>query len=139
MMIPGVIVVIACIQLYGESGIVTKAIELIFNIKAPYNFSGLGAILFVVAYTQYVYFYLNIYVALKYVDYSTIEAARGMGASKLRVFFDVIWPVITPAVITSTIVTFASGISSFSAPNLIGGGFKVLSTQIVRSRANNHK
>ena len=32
----------------------------------------------------------------KYVDYSTVEAARGMGASKIRVFFDVIWPVITP-------------------------------------------
>jgi len=139
MMIPGVIVVVACIQLYGESGIVTKAIELFLPfINTPYEFSGLKGILFVVAYTQYVYFYLNVYVALKYVDYSTVEAARGMGASKLRVFFDVIWPIITPAVITSTIVTFASGISSFSAPNLIGGGFKVLSTQIVRSKANNH-
>lgn len=139
MMIPGVIMVIACIQLYGESGIVTKAIEILLPfINIPYEFSGLKGILFVVAYTQYVYFYLNVYVALKYVDYSTVEAAKGMGASKLRVFFDVIVPVITPAVITSTIVTFASGISSFSAPNLIGGGFKVLSTQIVRSKANNH-
>ena len=139
MMIPGVILVIACIQLYGESGVVTKAIEMLFPfIKNPYNFSGLQGVLFVVAYTQYVYFYLNVYVALKYVDYSTVEAARGMGASKLRVFFDVILPVITPAIITSTIVTFASGISSFSAPNLIGGGFKVLSTQIVRSKANNY-
>lgn len=139
MMIPGVILVIACIQLYGETGIVTKAIEMLFPfIKVHYEFSGLKGILFVVAYTQYVYFYLNVYVALKYVDYSTVEAARGMGASKIRVFFDVIWPVITPAVITSTIVTFASGISSFSAPNLIGGGFKVLSTQIVKSKANNY-
>ena len=139
MMIPGVILVIACIQLYGETGIVTKAIEMLFPfIKVHYEFSGLKGILFVVAYTQYVYFYLNVYVALKYVDYSTVEAARGMGASKIRVFFDVICPVITPAVITSTIVTFASGISSFSAPNLIGGGFKVLSTQIVRSKANNY-
>ncbi|HBG5345355.1 TPA: iron ABC transporter permease [Clostridioides difficile] len=139
MMIPGVIMVIACIQLYGESGIVTKSIEILLSfIKKPYDFSGLKGILFVVAYTQYVYFYLNVYVALKYVDYSTVEAAKGMGASKIRVFFDVIWPVITPAVITSTIITFASGISSFSAPNLIGGGFKVLSTQIVRSKANNH-
>lgn len=139
MMIPGVIMVIACIQIYGESGIVTKSIEILLPfIKKPYDFSGLKGILFVVAYTQYVYFYLNVYVALKYVDYSTVEAAKGMGASKLRVFFDVIWPVITPAVITSTIITFASGISSFSAPNLIGGGFKVLSTQIVRSKANNH-
>ncbi|WP_227830297.1 MULTISPECIES: ABC transporter permease [unclassified Clostridioides] len=139
MMIPGVIMVIACIQLYGESGIVTKSIEILLSfINKPYDFSGLKGILFVVAYTQYVYFYLNVYVALKYVDYSTVEAAKGMGASRLRVFFDVIWPVITPAVITSTIITFASGISSFSAPNLIGGGFKVLSTQIVRSKANNH-
>ena len=75
-------------NLYGESGIVTKAIEMLFPfIKNPYNFSGLKAILFVIAYTQYVYFYLNVYMALKYVDYSTIEAARGMGASKLRVFY----------------------------------------------------
>lgn len=139
MMIPGVIMVIACIQLYGESGIVTKAIQILIPfINSPYEFSGLKGILFVVAYTQYVYFYLNVYVALKYVDYSTVEAAKGMGASKFRVFLDVIMPVITPAILTSIIVTFASGISSFSAPNLIGGGFKVLSTQIVRSKANNH-
>ena len=139
MMIPGVIMVIACIQLYGETGIVTKAIEILFPfINNIYEFRGFKGILFVIAYTQYVYFYLNVYIALKYVDYSTVEAARGMGASKLRVFIDVILPVITPAIITSTIVTFASGISSYSAPNLIGGGFKVLSTQIVKSKSNNY-
>ena len=139
MMIPGVILVIACIQLYGETGIITKVIELLLpSLNLNLKFSGLGAILFVVAYTQYVYFYLNVYIALKYVDYSTIEAAKGMGASKIRIFFDIIMPVIRPAIITSTIVTFASGISTFSAPNLIGGGFKVLSTQIVRAKANNY-
>ena len=139
MMIPGVITVISFIQLYGESGIITKALEYLFNLpEAPFSFRGFGAIVFVIAYTQYVYFYLNIYVALKYVDYSAIEAARAMGAPVIRVFRDVIWPVITPAVLTSVVITFASGISAFSAPNLIGGGFKVLSTQIVRSKANNH-
>lgn len=139
MMIPGVIIVISFIQLYGESGIVTKGIQYLLGLsKVPFQFQGLGAILFVITFTQYVYFYLNIYVALKYVDYSTIEAARSMGASWLKVFKDVIWPVIMPAVLTSTIVTFASGASAFSAPNLIGGGFKVLSTQIVRSKAYNN-
>ena len=138
MMIPGVITVISFIQLYGESGIVTKAIEYLLNLQeAPFEFQGLGAIVFVITYTQYVYFYLNVYVALKYVDNSAIEAARSMGASWGRVFKTVIWPVITPAVLTSVVVTFASGMSAFSAPNLIGGGFKVLSTQIVRSKANN--
>lgn len=138
MMIPGVITVISFIQLYGESGILTKAIQYLFHLEnIPFNFQGLGAIVFVITYTQYVYFYLNVYVALKYVDNSSIEAARSMGASWIQVFKDVIWPVITPAVLSSVIVTFASGVSAFSAPNLIGGGFKVLSTQIVRSKANN--
>ncbi len=139
MMIPGVIIVISFIQLYGESGIITKAIQYLFHLeRVPFQFQGLGAILFVITFTQYVYFYLNVYVALKYVDYSTIEAARSMGASWFKVFKDVIWPVIMPAVLTSMIVTFASGASTFSAPNLIGGGFKVLSTQIVRSKAYNN-
>lgn len=138
MMIPGVITVIAFIQLYGESGLVTKALQLGLNLPdVPYQFTGFGAILFVIAYTQYVYFYLNVYVALKYLDYSQIEAARSMGASRMRVFKDVILPVIKPAVLTSTILTFASGVSSFSGPNLIGG-YKVLSTQIVLSKVNNH-
>lgn len=139
MMIPGVITVISFIQLYGESGILTKAVQYALHLeKIPYEFQGLGAIVFVITYTQYVYFYLNVYVALKYVDNSGIEAARSMGASWWKIFRDVIWPVITPAVLSSAIVTFASGISAFSAPNLIGGGYKVLSTQIVRSKANNH-
>ena len=139
MMVPGVITVIAFIQLYGESGVVTKAIQYALQLpSAPFMFQGYGAILFVITYTQYVYFYLNVYVALKYMDYAAIEAARSLGASWLQIFRDVIWPVIRPAVLTSVIITFASGVSAFSAPNLIGGGFKVLSTQIVRSKANNH-
>ena len=139
MMVPGVITVIAFIQLYGESGVVTKAIQYALQLpSAPFVFQGYGAILFVITYTQYVYFYLNVYVALKYMDYAAIEAARSLGASWLQIFRDVIWPVIRPAVLTSVIITFASGVSAFSAPNLIGGGFKVLSTQIVRSKANNH-
>ncbi len=139
MMVPGVIIVIAFIQLYGESGVLTKAIQYALQLKeAPLTFQGYGAILFVITYTQYVYFYLNVYVALKYLDYAAVEAARSLGASWMRIFRDIIWPVIRPAVLSSVVITFASGVSAFSAPNLIGGGFKVLSTQIVRSKANNH-
>ena len=138
MMIPGVITVIAFIQLYGESGLVTKALQMALGLsEVPYQFKGFGAILFVIAYTQYVYFYLNVYVALKDLDYSQIEAARSLGASWFRIFKDIILPVIKPAILTSTILTFASGVSSFSGPNLIGG-YKVLSTQIVLSKVNNH-
>ncbi len=139
MMVPGVIIVIAFLQLYAESGILTKGMErLVGTALFGGEFQGFGAVLFVITYTQYVYFYLNVYVGLKYVDYSAIEAARSMGASYFRVLKDVIRPTIAPAVFTSVVITFAGGVSAFSAPNLIGGGFKVLSTQIVRLKANNY-
>ena len=138
MMIPGVIIVIAFIELYGESGILTNALRLFLRLDhPPFYLSGLPGILFVITYTQYVYFYLNVSVALKYVDRSAIDAAVSFGAGKFRIFRDAVLPVIRPALITSAMVTFVSGIGSFSAPNLIGGGYKVLSTQIVRSKANN--
>ena len=138
MMIPGVIIVIAFIDLYGESGILTNALRLFLRLDhPPFYLSGLPGILFVITYTQYVYFYLNVSVALKYVDRSAIDAAVSLGAGKFRIFRDAVLPVIRPALITSAMVTFVSGIGSFSAPNLIGGGYKVLSTQIVRSKANN--
>ena len=49
MMIPGVIIVISFIQLYGESGIITKAIQYLLGLKeAPFYFWGLPAVIFVI-------------------------------------------------------------------------------------------
>ncbi len=139
MMVPGVVIVIAFIQLYGESGMVTKLIQAFFGLESiPYRFGEFWGIIFVHAYTQYVYFYLNVSISLKYLDYAAIEAARGLGASKFHIFRTVVWPFILPALLSSSIVTFISGIASFSAPNLIGGRYKVLSTQIMISKSNNY-
>jgi iron(III) transport system permease protein len=138
-MLPGIIIVFAFVQLYGESGLATKTLELILNLKsAPYEFSGLSGILVVHACTQYVYFYLAVSIAIKHIDYSVVESARNLGASKLKIFTSVIWPFITPALITSSAVTFMTGIGSFTAPSIIGGGYKVLTTQILLSKANNY-
>lgn len=137
MMLPGVLIVISFIQLYGESGLVTNIIKLLFG-KSLFNLSGFNGILFIHAYTQYVYFYINVSLAMSFIDSSAIEAARGMGASKFNIFKTIIFPNLLPAIFSSSIITFISGISSFSAPNLIGGGYKVLSTQIMYSKVNNH-
>ncbi len=138
-MLPGIIIVFSFVQLYGESGLVTKSLEWIFGLEeTPYRFSGLKGILFVHAYTQYVYFYISISIAIKHIDYSTIECARNLGASKLKILTSVILPFMAPALIASSIITFMSGIGSFTAPSIMGGNFKVLSTQILLSKANNY-
>lgn len=136
---PGVIIVIAFIQLYGESGLITKSIEIIFNLdKPPFKLTGFYGILFVHAYTQYVYFYTNVSIAIKHIDQSVIEAAKNLGASKLNIFTSVIIPFIKPALFSSAILTFMSGVASFSAPSMVGDSFKVLTTQMLFAKSNNH-
>jgi len=138
-MMPGIIIVFAFVQLYGESGLVTKTLETVLGLEsAPYDFSGLPGILFVHTYTQYVFFYIGVSLAIRHIDGSVVESARSLGASKTRVFFTVILPFITPALITSSAVTFMTGIGSFTAPSIIGGGYKVLTTQILLAKVNNY-
>lgn len=137
-MLPGIIIVYAFVQLYGESGLVTKGLEIVFRLdKTPYDFSGLPGILIVHAYTQYVYFYISVSIAIRHIDQTLIESARGFGASKMKCFTSIILPFITPALIISAAVTFMTGIGSFTAPSIIGGRFRVLTTGILLSRANN--
>jgi iron(III) transport system permease protein len=137
LVVPGLIIVFAFVQLYGESGLVTKTLESIFQLEKPlYDFGGLKGILLVHAYTQYVYFYMNVSVAIKQMDRSVIEASKNLGASAWQIVYTVILPFIKPALISSSILTFMTGIGSFSAPSIIGGSFKVLTTQILLSKAN---
>ncbi|MDA3846379.1 MAG: iron ABC transporter permease [Vallitaleaceae bacterium] len=137
--LPGLIIVFAFVQLYGESGLVTKTIQTILNLEeSPLRLSGLKGILFIHAYTQYVYFYINVSIAIKHIDRCTVEAARNLGASKWKVFTTIILPFIKPALIASSVITFMTGIGSFSAPSIIGGSYKVMTTQILLSKANNY-
>jgi len=136
--LPGLIIVFAFVQLYGESGLVTSAVQDLLGIEnMEFRFAGLSGILFVHAYTQYVYFYMNVSIAIKHIDRSAIEAGRNLGASKLKIFTSIIVPFIKPALIASGIITFMTGVGSFSAPSIIGGSYKVMTTQILLSKANN--
>ncbi len=139
MVMPGIIIVFAFVQLYGESGMVTKAVQFCFGLEqSPCRLSGLPGILFVHAYTQYVFFYLAVSIAMKHIDFSVIESARSLGATRNKVFFSIILPFLKPAIIAASAMTFISGAGSFTAPSIIGGSFKVLTTQILLSKANNY-
>ena len=139
MMLPGIIIVFSFVQLYGESGLVTKTLQILFGLEnAPFDFSGLSGILFVHAYTQYIYFYISVSIAIRHIDVSVIESAQNLGASKFVIFKTILLPFILPALVASALITFMSGIGSFTAPSIIGQGFKVLTTQILLSKANNY-
>ncbi len=133
--LPPLVGVVAFLFLYGESGFVTRIVQRMLSLEdAPWRLSGVGAIVFVHAYTMYVYVYLFVLAGLQRLDGSLEEAAAGLGWSRWQVLRRVTLPLLTPALAGSMLLVFMSSLGSFSAPYIFGGGLRVLSTQIVASR-----
>ena len=128
---------IAFLFLYGESGLVTRGIQQLSGMQeAPWRLTGVWAIIFVHAYTMYVYVFLFVSAGLERFDTTLDEAAAGLGASSWQRLRRVTLPLLTPALAGSMLLVFMTSLGSFSAPYVFGGGIRVLSTQIVASKLN---
>ncbi len=135
--LPPLVGVIAFLFLYGESGVVTRGVQRLFGLsRAPWTLTGVWAIVFVHAYTMYVYVFLFVSAGLERYDTSLDEAASGLGASRARRLARVTLPLLTPSIVGSMLLVFMSALGSFSAPYIFGGGIRVLSTQILTSKLN---
>jgi iron(III) transport system permease protein len=135
--LPPLVGVIAFLFLYGESGLVTRAVQRALGMaEAPWRLKGIGAIVFVHAYTMYVYVFLFVSAGLERFDATLDEAASGLGASTWQRLRRVTLPLLMPAVAGSALLVFMNALGSFSAPYVFGGGLRVLSTQILASKTN---
>ena len=104
--------------------------------RAPWRLGGPLAILLIHAYSFYVFFYLFVRAALARLDPAALEAAESLGASRWRVLRQVVLPLLRPALAGAALLSFMTSLASFSAPYIFGGGFRVLTTQIVASKLN---
>jgi len=135
--LPPLVGVIAFLFLYGESGFVARGIQALFHLQeAPWRLAGPAAVLLVHAYTMYVYFYLFTRAGLARLDAALLEAAVGLGARPAAVLTRVTLPLLRPALTGAALLTFMTSLASFSAPYVFGGGFRVMTTQIVASKLN---
>jgi iron(III) transport system permease protein len=104
--------------------------------RTPWRLEGAGAILLVHAYSMYVYFYLFARAGLLALDGSMLEAAASLGAGRWRTLRRVVLPALRPALAGGALLTAMTALASFSAPYVFGGGFRVMTTQIVSTRLN---
>ena len=135
--LPPLVGVIAFLFLYGESGFVSRALMALLRLESPpWSLGGPAAILLVHTYSMYVYFYLFTRAALARLDSSLLEAAASLGAGGRRTFLRVVLPQLRPALAGASLLTFMTSLASFSAPYIFGGGYRVMTTQIVASKLN---
>ena len=134
-LLPPLVGVIAFLFLVGESGILTRGVQLALGLEAaPWRLAGAPAILFVHAYTMYVYFYLFTLAGLARMDAGITEAAASLGAGRWRILRTVTLPLLVPSLTAAALLVFMTSMASFSAPYVFGGGFRVLTTQIYASK-----
>src|SRR3982750_2268169 len=115
--LPPLVGVIAFLFLYGESGVVTRLVQRALHLgHAPWSLTGLSAIIFVHAYTMYVYVFLFVAAGLDRYDTTLDEAAAGLGASGALRLRRVTLPLLTPSIAGAMLLVFMSALGSFSAP-----------------------
>lgn len=135
--LPPLVGVIAFMFLYGESGFAAHVVRAVLNLSGdPWRLRGWGAILLVHAYSMYVYFYLFGRAGLAKIDASMLEAAHSLGHGTWGTLRRVTLPLLRPQVGAAALLTFMTALGSFSAPYVFGGGFRVMTTQIVASKLN---
>lgn len=106
---------------YGARGFVTKFLISAFP-NIPVNwFGGYGGVLFLMTFactTNYMIFFRN---SFKSIDFQTVEAAKGLGASNFTVLIKIVLPGLKPILLACIILLFQTGLMAMSAPLMVGG------------------
>ena len=135
LVLPPLVGTIAFIFLCGESGILARLVQSVFNLETPpWSLRGWAALLLFHTYTMYPFFYVLTSAGLRRIDAGLAEAGRSLGAGSLQVLFRVVLPQLTPSLVAAGLLTFMTSMASFSAPLLFGGSVRVLTLEIFTAR-----
>lgn len=106
----------------SNNGFINRTLIDLGVIESPIRFmySMLGI---VVALVQVLlpFMVLALDAALLNIDPRVYEAARNLGASRLRVFLQITLPLSLPGILSGSVLVFTLAISAFVTPSLIGG------------------
>jgi spermidine/putrescine transport system permease protein len=104
-------------------GVIAQPLPLLYND---------GSILLGLVYTFLPFMVLPIYSTLERIDPRLIEAAYDLYATRMAVFRRVVWPLAKPGALAGATLVFAPSLGSFLAPDLLGGGKKLLIGSLIQ-------
>nr|WP_226920642.1 iron ABC transporter permease [Georgenia subflava] len=134
--LPPLIGAISFQLLYSQTGILPRALQALLGTEDPVlAFDGIAGVLVVHTFTMYPFFYLAASAAFAGMDPSLEEAAYNLGASKARVWRTVLLPMLTPALVSGSLIVFMTSLASYTAPLLFGVS-DTMTMQIYINRTN---
>jgi ABC-type spermidine/putrescine transport system permease subunit I len=102
-----------------------------------FNF-GVPAIVVCLVHAQFPYMLLTLYAGLDAVDFTLVEAARDLGASRVAVFRDILWPLTLPNVVAGSLFVFVPALGAFVAPKFLGAGRVLMVGQLITGRIDSY-
>ncbi len=93
-------------------GLITDSLPLLYNQRA---------VVLVLVYMYLPYAILPVFTAMDKFDFSLLEAARDLGATKSQSMFKVLLPNVRSGIVTAIIFTFIPIFGAYTVPLLVGG------------------
>ena len=130
---PPFVVALSAILLFGRQGLITRGL---FGIK-DFEIYGFHGLVLVQVLSFFPIAYLMLVGLLQGIDPSVEEASRDLGASKLKVFTSVTFPLVIPGIANAFLLVFIQSIADFANPVVIGGNFTTISVKIYQEGIGN--
>lgn len=123
----------AWIPLLSQNGVINTTLAAVGLPKAQLLYTPLATSLGLV-YVYVPYMILPLYASMESLDGSLIEAARDLGASRVKVFTEVIFPLTLPGAAAGSIFIFIKCAAAFITPTLLGGSNGILYANVIVSQ-----
>jgi spermidine/putrescine transport system permease protein len=86
-----------------------------------------------------VYWYLPfmvypLYASLEKFDFSLLDVAHDLGASRWTAFRRVLWPLTLPGIVTGCLLVFIQSLGAFVVPDLLGGAKSMMLGNLIQQR-----
>ncbi len=119
--------------LLGERGFINSGLSMLGVIEEPLTYllyspiaTSIGLI-----YAFLPFYILPLYTSIDKVQDSWLAAAQDLGATPMRAFFEVTFPLCIPGLVVGAVFTFIFAVGDYVIPQLLGGGKSLLIAQAI--------
>jgi spermidine/putrescine transport system permease protein len=122
--------------MFGSGGVINSTLMSIGLISQPLDVFNFGVFPIIVGLTHaYLpYMLLALYASLDGVDFSLIDAARDLGATRFGALKDVIIPLTLPGIISGSLFVFVPALGAFITPRILSQGTVLMIGQLIEDR-----
>ena len=124
--------------MFGPNGVLNSALMRVGLVNGPLELLNYGvpAIIVGLTHAYFPYMLLSLYASLDGLDFSLIEAARDLGASRTHALKDIILPLVLPGMISGSLFVFVPSLGAFITPRFLGQGKVLMVGQLIEERIN---